>query len=160
MSPAVRILCLGNDLLADDALGSAVADRLAGEAEPEVEVVYTPGTGFDLLDHLTGAGRRLVLIDAIRTGRSAPGTIHEFTEAELSAPAGPSPHYVGLLEVLQLARALALRVPEEIRVLAVETADETTVGGAMHPLVEDAIPRVCARALALARGDPRCMSWH
>jgi len=34
-------------------------------------------------------------------------------------------------------------------VLAVETADEITVGGAMHPLVRSAIPRVCARALAI-----------
>ena len=149
MSAAIRILCLGNDLLADDALGRAAADHLAGAAGPDVEVVYAPSAGFALLDHVTGMGQHLVLIDAIHTGAADPGTIHEFREVDLLAPAGSSPHYVGLLEVLELARALDLGAPDDVTVLAVETADEITVGGAMHPLVRSAIPRVCARALAI-----------
>jgi len=154
MSAAIRILCLGNDLLADDALGRAAADHLAGAAGPDVEVLYAPSAGFALLDHVTGMGQHLVLIDAIHTGLADPGTIHELREADLAAPAGSSPHYVGLLEVLQLARALHLGAPEGVVVLAVETADEFTVGGAMHPLVRAAIPRVCARALAIADAWP------
>ncbi len=149
MSPAIRILCLGNDLLADDALGRAAADHLAGAAGSDVEVVYAPSAGFALLDHITGMGQHLVLIDAIHTGAADPGTIHEFHETDLIAPAGPSPHYVGLLEMLQLARALDLGAPHDVTVLAVETADEITVGGAMHPLVRAAILRVCARALTI-----------
>jgi hydrogenase maturation protease len=150
MGAAARILCLGNDLLADDALGRAAAERLACSAGPELEVVYAPGAGFALLDHLAGAPAHLVLIDAIHTRRAQPGTIHEFAADDLALPAGPSPHYVGLLEMLQLARALDLGAPERVTILAVETADELTVGGAMHPLVAAAIPRVCARALAIA----------
>lgn len=150
MPPAIRILCLGNDLLADDALGRAAAEQLAGSAGPDVDVVYAPSAGFALLDHVTGGGRRLVLIDAIHTGRAQPGTIHEFQGADLAGPPGSSPHYVGLHEVLQLARMLDLGAPDDVAVLAVETADELTVGGTMHPLVEAAIPRVCARALAIA----------
>jgi hydrogenase maturation protease len=91
----------------------------------------------------------LVLIDAIHTGQAPPGTIHELDAAELVAPAGPSPHYVGVFEMLQLARALDLGAPDRVTILAVETADEVTVGGAMHPLVVSAIPQVCERALAI-----------
>jgi hydrogenase maturation protease len=149
MSQAIRVLCLGNDLLADDAVGRATAGHLTATSGPDVEVVYAQSAGFALLDHLTDAGRHLLLIDAIHTGGAEPGTIHEFQEADLIGPSGSSPHYVGLLEVLQLARALELSPPEDVTVLAVEIADETTVGGAMHPLVEEAIPRVCARALEL-----------
>jgi hydrogenase maturation protease len=149
MPPAIRVLCLGNDLLADDALGRAAADRLAEVAGRDVEVVYAPSAGFALLDYVTGAGRHLLLIDAIHTGAADPGTIHEFREADLITPAGPSPHYVGLHEVLELARTLDLGAPDDVTVLAVETADEITVGGAMHPLVSAAIPRVCTRALEL-----------
>jgi len=149
MPSAIRILCLGNDLLADDAVGRAAADSLARAAARDVEVVYAPSAGFALLDHVTGMGQHLVLIDAIHTGLADPGTIHELREADLAAPAGSSPHYVGLLEVLQLARALDLGAPDDVTVLAVETADEITVGGAMHPLVRSAIPRVCARALSI-----------
>jgi hypothetical protein len=54
-----------------------------------------------------------------------------------------------LAEVLELARALDLGAPDDVTVLAVETADEITVGGAMHPLVAAAIPRVCVRAQEL-----------
>jgi hydrogenase maturation protease len=150
MGTAARILCLGNDLLADDALGRAAAERLTGIAGPDVEVVYATGAGFALLDHLAGAPACLVLIDAIHTGQAPPGTIHEMEAAELTAPAGPSPHYVGVLEMLQLAQALDLRAPDRVTILAVETADEITVGGPMHPLVAAAIPQVCARALAIA----------
>ena len=155
MAAAARILCLGNDLLADDALGRAAAEHLAGSAGPHLEVVYAAGTGFALLDHLVDAPPLLVLIDAIHTGLAQPGTIHEFAAADLAAPAGPSPHYVGVLETLQLARALALGAPDRVSILAVETADESTIGGAMHPLVAAAIPEVCARALAIAgTADP------
>jgi hydrogenase maturation protease len=150
MGIAARILCLGNDLLADDALGRAAAERLAGVTGPELEVVYAPGGGFALLDHLSGAPAHLVLIDAIHTGQAPPGTIHELDAADLVAPAGPSPHYVGVLEMLQLARALDLGAPDRVTILAVETADEVTVGGMMHPLVASAIPQVCSRALAIA----------
>jgi hypothetical protein len=52
--------------------------------------------------------------------------------------------------MLQLARALDLRAPDRVTILAVETADEITVGGPMHPLVAAAIAQVCARALAIA----------
>lgn len=149
MPAAIRILCLGNDLLADDALGRAAADQLAGAAGGDVEVVYAPSAGFALLDHVTGTLQHLLLVDAIHTGTTDPGTIHEFRVADLVTPAGPSPHYVGLLEVLQLARALDLGAPDDVMVLAVETADEITVGGAMHPLVQAAIPRVRARALTI-----------
>jgi hydrogenase maturation protease len=149
MPPAIRVLCLGNDLLADDALGRAAADQLARTAGRDVEVVYAPSAGFALLDYVTGAGRHLLLIDAIHTETAGPGTIHEFRVDDLASPAGPSPHYVGVHEVLELARALDLGAPDDVTVLAVETADEITVGGTMHPLVSAAIPRVCARALEL-----------
>lgn len=151
MGAATRILCLGNDLLADDALGRAAAERLAPAAGPDLEVVYAPGAGFALLDHLTGAPPTLILIDAVRTGRAPPGTIHELAADALAGGAGPAPHYVGVLEMLALARALDLGAPERVIVLAVETADETTVGGGLTPPVAAAVPEVCARALAVAR---------
>lgn len=151
MGAVSRIVCLGNDLLADDALGRAAAERLAPAAGPELEVVYAPGSGFALLDHLTGAPPELILIDAVRTGRAPPGTIHQFAADALAASPGPAPHYVGVLEMLALARALDLGAPERVTILAVETADETTVGGGLTPQVAAAIPNVCARALALAR---------
>ena len=142
----VRVLCLGNDLLADDALGFRVASALRGELgdrEPSsVDIVETPEFGFALLDHLQ-AVRRVIVIDTVVTGRAEPGTLYHITEDEdwETAP-GASPHYIGLFEALAAGRALGLPVAEEILILAVEAADVVTVGGSMSSEVEAAVPRI------------------
>jgi hydrogenase maturation protease len=138
---AVRVLCLGNDLLADDSLGGLVAERLRKHLPPSVEVVYTPNTGYSLLDNMMDAPR-LVVVDTVLTGGAEPGTVFVLKEQELVSVPGGSPHYTGLLETLELARMLQLPVPDEVVIVAVEAADCTTVGGDMHPAVERAVPKV------------------
>jgi len=137
----VRFLCLGNELLADDSLGNAVAERIREFATPDVEVISTPESGFHLLDYVLNI-RRLVVIDTVVTGTSPPGTVYLFQDHELRAVPGGSPHYVGLYETLALARQLGLPVAEEVVFLAVEAADRSTLGGVMHSAVLAAIPRL------------------
>jgi hydrogenase maturation protease len=144
-------LCLGNELLADDALGHVVADMLAAElpknaggdtgVTAEIEVVKSSLAGLALLDEFSGVSR-LIVIDSVQTGSAPPGTLHFFQEGELKTPAGPSPHYLGIFETLNLARRLGLPAPEEVTIIAVEAADCTTLGGPMHPDVLAAIPKV------------------
>jgi len=138
---ATRVLCLGNPLLADDAFGPAVAAALAGHVPAEVEVVPSEVTGFGLLDDLLGTAR-LIVVDTVQTERAEPGTIYIIREDDLRAAPGPSPHYVGLFEMLTLARVLRLPAPREVVILAVEASDCTTVGGAMHPAVRAAVSLV------------------
>jgi hydrogenase maturation protease len=135
----MRVLCLGNDLLADDALGSVVAERIRESAPPEVEVVSTSETGFHLLDYVLNTSC-LIVIDTVVTGAAAPGTIYVLEENDFRTTPGGSPHYIGLQETLALGRALNLVAPETVVVLAVEAADCSTLGGAMHPAVRAAIP--------------------
>jgi len=140
MIPKLRILCLGNDLLADDAFGGVVAERLRRQW-PSLDVVETSVTGFDLIDYLQGASR-LVVIDSVQTGTSPPGTIYSLRESDIKSLSGPSPHYIGLFETLALARKLQLATPEEVIILAVEVADCTSLGGRMHPAVQGAVSAV------------------
>ena len=135
----VRILCLGNELLADDALGCLVAEQIRGLAQADVEVISTPEAGFHLLDYVVNV-HRLIVVDTVITGTASPGTIYELHENELETVPGGSPHYVGLRETLTLARSLGLPVAEEVVFLAVEAADCSTLGGKMHPAVRAAIP--------------------
>ncbi len=137
----LRILCLGNDLLADDSLGSVVAERVRQLGRDDAEVVFTSETGFHLLDSIVNAAR-LVVVDTVLTGTAPPGTIYVTRESELRMVSGGSPHYIGLLETLALARALGLQVPNEVVILAVEAADCLTVGGEMHPAVRASVPRI------------------
>jgi hydrogenase maturation protease len=137
----MRVLCLGNELLADDSLGGVVAEHIREFAPAGVDVVSTPETGFHLLDYVLDVNR-LIVVDTVVTGIAPPGTIYAFHENELKAVPGGSPHYCGLYETLALARMLGLPVAEEVIFLAVEAADCLTLGGEIDPAVRAAIPSV------------------
>ena len=141
-SGVVRLLGLGNEILADDAFGILVAKEVERRFQGRIEVVHSSSAGYDLMDHLLGA-QRLLVVDTIVTGRARPGAISIFT-ADRVQPAAPggSPHFLGLFEVLAVGRKLHLDVPREIIVIAVEASDCITVGGPIHPDVQAAIPEV------------------
>jgi hydrogenase maturation protease len=133
----LRVLCLGNSLLADDAFGLLVAEKLRAQ-QPQVEVAEATTSGFDLLDYTLGADRLLV-VDTFKSGALPPGTISVFREKDVQSVPGGSPHYVGLFEALRLGKGLRLPVPDDVTIIAVEPADCLTVGGPMHPAVLGAI---------------------
>jgi hydrogenase maturation protease len=141
----IKVLGLGNDLLADDGIGhlavAALEPRLTGRADVEA----TPLHGLALLDLLTGYDAAVVL-DAACTGAHPVGTVHEIDPDALARIESPSPHFAGLPEMLDLAARLGLPFPRRVRILAVEVRDPWTVGGAMTPAVRDALPALCARA--------------
>jgi hydrogenase maturation protease len=137
MPAPIRILCLGNELLADDAFGLAAAEELRRRF-PQMDVIFTTDSGFHLLDYLAEI-QILVVVDSIQTGTVPPGTLYVLRSSDMKSASGPSPHYVGLLETLQLAKELLLNVPKEVVVLAVEAADCLTLGGRMHDAVESAV---------------------
>ena len=137
--PALRVLCLGNELLGDDALGCVVADRLRPFASEDVDILSTPESGFHLLDCVLGV-RRLIVVDTVQTGNAPPGTIYKFSDSELPLVPGGSPHYVGLCESLALGRKLGLPVAEEVIILAVEAGDCLTIGAEMSPQARSAMP--------------------
>jgi len=172
------VLCLGNDLIADDALGIVAARRLCrrlaalGPARPTgpafdpaatvrafdhpragtVEVVETSLTGMYLLEAVVGASR-LIVVDTVVTGSAEPGTVAVLGESDFAAVTwGGSPHYVGLFEAVGLARSLGLEVPAEVAIVAVEAGDYLTVGGGMTPPVGAAVPAVVEEVLALLDG--------
>lgn len=149
MAVRVRVLGLGNEILADDALGLLAARELAGLFPPdEVEVVESSESGLHLLDQVTNVSR-LVVIDSVQTGRAAPGTIFEVREQDIRAAPGNSAHGTGLFDALALARKLGFPIPTEVVILAVEAADCLTLGGPMHPAVAAALPRVIDQAKVL-----------
>jgi len=133
----MRILCLGNELLADDAFGAVVAEALRRRF-PQLDVVFTTDSGLHLLDYLAEI-ELLVVVDSIQTGRALPGTLFVLRSSDMKSVPGPSPHYVGLFETLQLAAKLQSNVPKDVVILAVEVADCLTLGGQMHGAVKAAV---------------------
>jgi hydrogenase maturation protease len=148
------VLCLGNELLADDALGAVVAGQLRQVLPAAAEVVFTSATGFDLLDEVVGVSR-LIVVDTIETGTRPRGTVYLLREEDVQPVPGDSPHYIGLFETLKLGRKLQLDVPQEVIIVAVEPADCLTVGGAISPAVQEAIPKVVSLVQRLASQPQR-----
>jgi len=146
------VLGLGNDILADDAVGVLAARALTDKLNERADVKETSEHGIALLDHLLGY-ERVILIDAIQTGSHEPGTIIEIDPDSLSAVYAPSPHYAGLPELLAIARQLKLDFPRQFRIFAVEVADPLTIGGEMTPAVRAAIGELCNR-VEQALDDP------
>lgn len=145
----LRVLCLGNEMLGDDAFALRVAERLRESSTAEMEVVTSSSSGFYLLDDLSGC-RKMIVVDVLETGKAAPGTISEFREEDISPIPGAFPHGIGLFQVLELGRTLGLQVPSEVTFLTVEPHDCFTVGGTMHESVSKAVDHVVRRVHELA----------
>ena len=137
MPLSIQVLCLGNELLTDDAFGSVAAEELRRRF-PQMDVVFTTDSGFHLIDYLCAIDL-LVVVDSIQTQSVPPGTLYVMRTSDMKSAFGPSPHYVGLLETLQLARELQQNVPKDVIILAVEAADCLTLGGKMHDAVKSAV---------------------
>ena len=147
-SPSARLLLLGlgNDILTDDAVGlfvvREVGRRLAGQEN--LEVRETTEMGLALLDFITGYPA-VVIVDSIQTGRVAPGFLHELDAAALNQLTGRTPHFVGVSETLALGRHLGLPMPEQVRIFAIEVEDPFTLGTALTPALQAALPDIVAR---------------
>jgi hydrogenase maturation protease len=154
--PEARILCLGNDLLADDAVGLEVARRLEAAVPSSVEVVRSMESGLHLLDYFLGVPQ-VVVVDAIETGTVPPGTVLEFDLEDVDPAPGSSPHTLGLFDAHRIARELDLPVAERLDVICVEIADTRTMGADLHPAVAGAIPEMIERVQdLLAKGGRPC----
>lgn len=135
------ILGLGNELLSDDAIGVLAARTLKERLKDKADIVESSLSGMALLELLIGYGRAII-IDAVKTGRSPPGTIYELSPSNLSAVLAPSPHYAGLPELIATAQALKLDFPKEIKIFAIEVADLHTIGGTLSPEVAQALEKL------------------
>lgn len=153
-APASRVLLLGlgNDILTDDGVGLYVVRQLrsALAGHPAIDVRETMEMGLALLDFITGYDT-VVIVDSIQTHRAAPGTMHELDAAALQQLTGRTPHFVGVSETLALGRRLGLPMPQQVRIFAIEVSDPFTLGTAVSPALQQALPGIVDRVSAALR---------
>jgi hydrogenase maturation protease len=137
------VLCLGNDILTDDALGSVVAKRLSRiDLGQLVEVIFAATAGFGLLDLLDGR-EAVLIVDAIQTGKADPGTVHFFPAGVLTPSYNLiNSHQINLPTALEFGKRLGLTMPSDIQVVAVEAQDVETISEQLTPPVEKAVDEV------------------
>jgi hydrogenase maturation protease len=145
---------VGNGLVADDAVGGAVAACLApADLPPGVRVEVLGTGGLALLDGLDGEDV-LIVVDAVQLGAAA-GTLHVLDwDALPSAPGqAVSAHGIGVREAIDVGRMLCPeRMPGRVVLVGIEGACFDRLGGAMTPEVAVAVPRAAAAVAKLVRG--------
>jgi hydrogenase maturation protease len=141
------IIGVGNLLLKDEGVGIHVAQELQRKDLPAGVEVYDGGVaGIGLLDFFRDASK-LLLIDAAEMNLK-PGTVVRFTPENVKDLGGGgkfSTHDVGLLEVLELAKALG-HCPEDVVIIGIQPK-EISWGTDLSLEVRASIPQVMEMVL-------------
>lgn len=134
------VIGIGNLLRADDGVGIH-AVRMLEEEMPEVEAVDLSTANIDLLDHIRGR-EKVVIVDAVRSGAD-PGTILRLAPEELVETDFSQSHGLNLLAILRLGRRLyPEEMPKEIVILAVEAEDTESFSSDLTPKVRSSLPEL------------------
>ena len=147
------IVCVGNDLVADDAAGPLVFDHLQRTGVPAGTRLECVGVGgLHLLDYLEGGEQTMVVVDAVWFG-APPGTVHTLAWDQLPSP-GPGPmisvHAIGLRETIDIGRIVCPeRIPEQITLVGIEGRCFDRMRDRITPAVAAAIPAAALRVREL-----------
>lgn len=145
------VICVGNDLVADDAVGHQIFHLLQEHALPEnVRVSLLGLGGMALIDELHGEDV-LVVVDAVQLG-SSPGTVHVLNWEQIPAneERPVSGHGIGIREALQVCRKLyPEKAASSIYLVGVEGVCFDKFGVGLTPEVKEALPRAVTEILNL-----------
>ena len=125
------IIGLGNPLMADEGIGTVLADELeklasAGKIPSEDVEYYDGGTGGMYLLHTIAGRKKVVLMDCCLMN-TEPGTIRRFTPDDVKSVkqmAHLSLHEVDILKVIELAKQIG-QCPDEIVIFGIEPVSIT-----------------------------------
>jgi hydrogenase maturation protease len=146
--PKRWIVGLGNHSMADDAVGLRIAETIAQEhPSPDYRVDCLPDSGIRLLDFFTAETEKVLLIDAMVSGKR-PGDFFLFGPEDVNnwkRLANRSTHEGDILSVLRLGREMGLPLPE-IVILGIEPESlEPRMG--LSPLLESRLRSYVAAAI-------------
>lgn len=111
------IICIGNELIADDAVGFEIYNRLAG---CKARLEFCSVGGIDMLPLLEGE-TDMIVVDAVQFGEP-PGSIHVIPWESLpSNSTAISSHGLGLRETIEIGKILYPEImPERITLIGIE----------------------------------------
>ena len=143
---SVLILGLGNLLLGDEGVGVHVAKRLQQiELPPEVEVIDGGTGGFELIEHVRGKSK-VVIVDCLRAD-SEPGTIVRLSLDQLSIERQIplSAHQGGVWELLAFIKTLT--PAPEVVVYGIVPVAADRLGVNLSPAVESRLPGITSAVI-------------
>lgn len=155
MSVNSLVICIGNDLVADDGVGHVVYDELRRRDLPEGTRLKLLGLGgMALIGEFSGE-ELLVVVDAVQFG-VAPGTVHLLGWDDL--PKGGSHvscHGIGIREAIEVSRKLYPESsPKSVCLVGIEGQCFDQLGEGLTPEVAAGIPTAVDSILEILRKEP------
>ncbi|HEY3251621.1 MAG TPA: hydrogenase maturation protease [Ignavibacteria bacterium] len=141
----ILILALGNDIMGDDAAGLIAARELKKEFGSDIDIFEVSSAGFSLMDILEGY-RKVLVLDTIPASSRAEISIKELSKEDLLKQHILSPHYVGIPELMELAKKLNIKFPDEVRVLVIGIHDGSIIREGLSDDIKDKIPLLVEKA--------------
>ncbi len=135
------IICIGNDLAADDGIGHVIYGRLSNRDLPAgTRNKFLSMGGMAILEELGGEDM-LVVVDAVQFG-SPPGTVHTLDWQHLP-PATLRPvsgHGIGVREAIEVAKSLyPERTPKQVYLVGIEGKCFDQLGAGLSEEVAGAV---------------------
>lgn len=141
------VLCIGNDMRGDDAIGLKLAERLAGSLDKEKVLVKTSSGQMTAVMDFFQYFRRIVIVDAVVDDEKKPGTVIEvdaLSNTVKSIAPRCSSHNEGVVEAIEMARVLNL-LPDEVRIIGIVGKQfdmGTDMGLDVDAIFEDVLSRI------------------
>jgi len=156
------IIGLGNPILGDDGVGWVVAEKVQAALFNPQSAIYNPQSievdcaslgGLSLMERLTGS-ERVILVDAIFTGKQPIGTVRRFLLDELpdlSAGHSASAHDTSLRNALHVGLDMQVPLPEDenVTIVTVEAEAVYDFSQELSPAVAAAVPLALQQVLDL-----------
>jgi hydrogenase maturation protease len=150
----ILVLGLGNDLYGDDGVGHHIvrllekkraARPLPPDGDIAVDFVACALSGLALLDVIVGYDA-LVIVDTILRSDPVVGQTRILDMPDVRDVPGPSPHYISVPQTLGLGRSLGLKMPEIVKIVAVEARNIHRLGEGLSETMLRRLPDVIAAA--------------
>ncbi len=146
------VLGIGNEILTDDGIGPRLVTELEKLEVPGFIHFLTAATGGMDIMELICSYERVIIIDALKSGKDSPGTVYHYTPDDFRESLHVSSfHDISFLTALKLAEKLEMHLPEKIDIIAVEIEEDLTFSNEFSPRVNEKYPEVLHEVIAIFR---------
>lgn len=139
------IIGLGNEILTDDRVGIELVRILKAKVR-NADIVEAAVGGLELIQLMSGY-RKVIIIDAVMTGRHETGSLITLKPEDFPHGSAMVRHQIGLNEALELGRRTGMDLPSEIVIYGVEVREIMTFGESCTPEIARRIPGLAQRIL-------------
>ncbi len=121
MQKEILILGLGNEILTDDGIGPRLVRDIESEINnPNVHFNTASSGGLEIMEYIQGY-KKVIIVDAIRTGNGNPGDVYCFTPSDFRETLNLSNlHDINFITALELGKSLNLDLTDDLHIIAVE----------------------------------------